>query len=146
MTLSGNVRLDNRGQYLCLYIPTCTSYLTSSLPYLHSIPMMCASLSCPSSSGSQADRQPDRTDRQTAQLSPPRCGHQQRMREWPVLLPCPALPFPSFPFPSLPFPPVDELDLTCFVWALPQNVIICVIAYPWMRERASTPHYLTCIT
>lgn len=113
MTLSGNVRLDNRGQYLCLYIPTCTSYLTSSLPYLHSIPMMCASLSCPSSSGSQADRQPDRTDRQTAQLSPPRCGHQQRMREWPVLLPCPALPFPSFPFPSLPSRRRAGPDLLC---------------------------------
>lgn len=118
MTLSGNVRLDNRGQYLCLYIPTCTSYLTSSLPYLHSIPMMCASLSCPSSSGSQADRQTDRTDRRgqtdsSALASPLRSSAENERMARPSSLPCPALPFFSLPFPSLPSRRRAGPDLLC---------------------------------
>lgn len=123
--------------YMYLHVPPTLHHL-----YLHSIPIMCASLSCPSSSGSQADMQTDRTDRtdSSALASPLRSSAENE--NGPSFFPASA----SLLFPSLPFPPVDELDLTCFVWALPQNVIICVIAYPWMRERASTPHYLTCIT
>lgn len=119
--------------YTYLHVPPALHHL-----YLHSIPMMCASLSCPSSSGSQADRQ-NRQTNSSALASPLRSSADAENENGPSF-------FPALPFFSLPFPPVDELDLTCFVWALPQNVIICVIVYPWMRERASTPHYLTCIT
>lgn len=97
------VRKCSAGQLRSVLVPIhiymyLLPYIISTYIPFHPMMCMCASLSCPSSSGSQADRQTDRTDRQTAQLSPPRCGHQQRMR---MARPS-SLPFPSFPFPSLP--------------------------------------------
>lgn len=107
------VRKCSAGQLRSVPVPIHTCTYMYLLPYIIStyIPFLSCVHHCRvrrHQAVRQTCRQTEQTE-QTAQLSPPRCGHQQRMR---MARPS-SLCFPSFPFPSLPSRRRAGPDLLC---------------------------------